>query len=141
MRVLTILAFTTLSFFSAGAQKIEGSKVPTPVKFSFAKKYTDITPKWEKEKDNYEANFKQNGQTMSVIIDPNGNFIETETDIKPTELPSPVLVYLKEHYKDKAIKEAAMITKADGTITYEAEVPGMDLIFDANGKFIKQVKD
>ena len=141
MSVFVILTFITLSFFSAGAQKIEGSKVPTPVKFSFSKKYPDITPKWEKEKDNYEANFKQNGQAMSIIIDPNGNIIETETDIKLTELPSPVLVYIKEHYKGKAIKEGAKIIKPDGTITYEAEVLGMDLIFDANGKFIKQAKD
>ncbi|MEO8769753.1 MAG: PepSY-like domain-containing protein [Ferruginibacter sp.] len=141
MKVFVILLLITSSVFSASAQKIEGSKVPVAVKFSFVKKYPDIIPKWEKEKYNYEANFKQNGQTMSVIIDPNGNIIETETAIKITELPSTVLAYIKEHYKDKTIKEGAKIIKADGTVTYEAEVSGMDLIFDTNGKFIKQTKD
>lgn len=33
-----------------------------------------------------------------------------------------------------------MITKADGAVEYEAEVKGIDLIFDKNGNFIKKIK-
>ena len=43
--------------------------------------------------------------------------------------------------KGKNIKEGAKITKADGTVNYEAEVNGTDVIFDASGKFIKEAKD
>ena len=57
------------------------------------------------------------------------------------ELPEAVLSYVKEHYKGKVIKEGAKITKADGTVNYEAEVSGKDVIFDSNGKFIKEAKD
>jgi hypothetical protein len=31
--------------------------------------------------------------------------------------------------------------KANGEVNYEAEVPHKDVIFDANGKFIKEAKD
>ena len=78
---------------------------------------------------------------MSVIIEPNGTITETEIDIKVAELPVTVLTYVKEHYKGKTVKEASKITKADGTINYEAEVSGTDVIFDASGKFLKESKD
>ena len=61
--------------------------------------------------------------------------------MKVTELPANVLSYVKEHYKGKTIKEASKITKATGIVNYEAEVSGMDVIFDASGKFIKEMKD
>ena len=78
---------------------------------------------------------------MSVLITPAGVITETEMDIKISTLPAVVQNYLKEHYTGKEIKEAAKITKADGTINYEAEVGGTDIIFGADGKFIKETKD
>jgi hypothetical protein len=35
----------------------------------------------------------------------------------------------------------AKITKADGTVNYEAEVDGKDVIFNSIGKFLKEAKD
>jgi hypothetical protein len=35
----------------------------------------------------------------------------------------------------------AKITKANGEVNYEAEVKGQDLIFDANGRFLKSIKE
>lgn len=127
--------------FAAYSQKLDASKVPAPTKAAFSKQYPGVAAKWEKENGKYEANFTQNGKTMSVLIDEKGMIAETEVDIKVTELPSTVLTYVKEHYKGKSIKEGAKTTKADGTVTYEAEVDGKDVIFDANGKFIKEAKD
>ncbi len=126
--------------FTACAQKLDASKVPTVVKASFAKQYPGATAKWEKEDGKYEANFKQNENTMSAMFELNGTFTESEMDIKVANLPTSVLAYVKEHYKGKNIKEGAKITKADGTVNYEAEVDGKDVIFDANGKFINEAK-
>jgi hypothetical protein len=78
---------------------------------------------------------------MSAMFAPNGVFTESEIDIKVANLPATVLAYVKANYKGKTIKEGAKITKADGTVNYEAEVNGMDVMFDANGKFIKEVND
>lgn len=127
--------------FSCNAQKLDASKVPSAVKSSFEKQYPGTTGKWEKENNDYEVNFEKDGHEMSTVIDASGVIKETETEIKVAELPETVLSYVKENYKGKTIKEAAKIMKADGTINYEAEVAGKDVIFDANGKFIKEAKD
>ena len=126
---------------SACGQKLDASKVPAVVKAAFSTKYAGLSAKWEKEDGKYEANFKQDGKTMSAMFMPNGTFTESEMDIKVSELPPMALAYVKEHYKGKTIKEGAKIARADGTVNYEAQVSGMDVIFDANGKFIKEVKD
>ena len=126
---------------SASAQKLKDVEVPVAVKTSFAKQYPGAVTKWEKEDGKYEANFKQAGKTMSALFESNGVFTESEIDIKVANLPTTVLAYVKANYKGKTIKEGAKITKADGTVNYEAEVNGRDVMFDANGKFIKEVKD
>ena len=139
LMMMTVLG-ASLAFVACG-QKLDASKVPALVKASFAKEYPGISPKWEKENGNYEVNFKKDGNTMSLLIQPNGSIVETEMDIKIADLPATVLAYVKEHYPGKNIKEAAKITKADRSVNYEAEVNGKDVIFDANGKFIKEAKD
>jgi hypothetical protein len=127
--------------FAAYAQKLDVSNVPAAAKASFAKQYPGVAARWEKENGKYEANFKQNGVPMSVLMDEKGAITETEMDIKVAAMPAAALSYVKEHYKGKTINECAKITKADGTVNYEAEVGGEDVIFDSNGKFLKVTKD
>lgn len=115
--------------------------VPSAIKTSFAKDFPGVTAKWDKEDAGYEANFKKDGKSMSVIYDANGERQETETDIKISELPEAVKSYIAQNYKGEKIKEAAMITKANGDVNYEAEVKGMDVLFAKDGKFIKTAKD
>ncbi len=126
---------------SASAQKVKEASVPATVKNAFAKNYPGLTATWEKEAGKYEAGFKKDGSTMSALFDAGGNMTESEKDIKISALPASVQGYIKANYQNKKIKEAAIITKADGTVTYEAEVNGRDLIFDDKGKFIKEMKD
>ena len=59
-------------------------------------------------KKNYEANFKQEGKSMSALFDAKGNWMETETDIKVTQLPKVATDYVHAHYKNAKIKEAAL---------------------------------
>ena len=126
---------------SACAQKLDASQVPAAVKASFEKKYPGITVKWEKEDGKYEASFKQGGNDISAMFEPNGTFTESEVEMKVADLPASISAYVKEHYKGKTIKGGAKITKADGTVNYEAAVSGRDVIFDANGKFLKETED
>ena len=139
--VLSLLLFTTALSLAASAQKLEASKVPSPVKAAFEKKYPGAVAQWENEDGKYEAGFKQNGKKMAALFEANGTMTESEVDIKVSQLPSVVLAYVKDHYKGATIKEGAVITKADGTLNYEAEVNKMDVLFDAKGKFIKESKD
>ncbi len=138
--------FLTAGFFAAVsftyAQKMDAAKVPQSVRNAFAKQYTSPgAVKWEKEDGNYEAGFKQGGKNMSAIYTPAGELKESETSIPVAELPVQVVSYVKEHYKGKTIKEGAKITKADGTVNYEAEISGKDIVFDGNGKFLREEKD
>ena len=139
-KIVAFIAFITAISFAASAQKIDAGKVPTSVKTSFTKQFPGVATKWEKENGKYEASFKKDGNTMSALFEKNGTMTESETDIKVSALPAAVLAYVKANYKSKTIKEAAKITKSDGTIMYKAEVDGKDVIFDSNGKFVKVMK-
>lgn len=123
------------------AQIVKESKVPAAAKAAFNKQYPNTAAQWEKEKDKFEVNFKKDGKAMSAVIDKQGAIVETETDISVTELPDNVQSYLKSHYPGAKVKEAARIVKAGGEVNYEGEVNGKDVIFDADGKFIKEAKD
>ncbi len=138
MMISLLAVIVTLSAF---AQKTDASKVPATVKASFQKQYPGTTAKWGKEDGKYEAGFKQNGNEMSALFDANGNMMEHEMEIKPSELPATVLAYVAAHYNGKKIKSAAKIIKADGSINYEANVNGKDSLFDAAGNFLMEVKE
>lgn len=121
------------------AQKEEA---PAMAKTAFAKNFPGATKvKWEKENGNYEVSFVQNGQERSALFNAKGMMQESEKEIKVSELPASILEYMKGHYKGIAVKGAARITKSDGTIVYEAAIKGKDVLFDATGKFLKEVKD
>lgn len=115
------------------AQKLNVAKVPASVKAAFTKLHPATKVSWEMEKVNYEAGFSLNGKEISEVYAKNGALLETEIEIKSSELPTPVLAKLR----GMKIAEAARITKADGTLNYEAEVKGKDLLFDANGNPVK----
>ncbi len=133
-----MLLICSLKSFS---QKMKESEVPAAVKTSFGKLFPGSSAKWEKEDGNYEAGFKKEGKTISATFQTDGTFMESETTIKETDLPPAVINYLQANYTNKKIKESAKITNATGVITYEAEVDKKDLIFDSNGKFLKEVKN
>ena len=123
------------------SQKLDDRQVPAATIMAFQKGYPGIKGKWEKENGNYEVNFIKGGQIISAVIDTTGSILETETEIAVNHLPASVALYIKEHYKGAKIKKAARIVKADGQIEYEAEVKKMDVLFDPNGKFLREEKD
>lgn len=134
-RILFIAAiFTTIN--------CTAQNVPDAVKNAFAKSFPNTTvKKWDKEGRNYEANFTKDGKSMSATFDATGKWIETETDIKVSELPAGVISYVKSNYKGATIKEAAVLSNTESKKMYEAEVKGKDLLFDENGKFLKEEAD
>ena len=129
---------TSLTF----AQKLQEKDVPAPVKTAFQKNFPQAkVEKWEKEGINFEAEFELNKSEQSVLFDAQGDIIETEIEIEISELPNGILDYVKKNYKGQSVKEAAKITDTKGTLTYEVEIKGMDLLFASNGKFVKEIKN
>lgn len=142
MKKSLIVLAALLVCIAASAQKVKEKNVPAVVKEAFTKTYpTAEDVEWEKEGSNYETEFELGETDYSVLYDASGNVIETEVEIATDQLPEKVKDYITANYKNKKIKEAAKITNAGGTVTYEAEVDGKDLIFDAQGNFIKEIND
>lgn len=141
MKKLPLLLFALFIVSISTAQKIALKNVPQAIQTSFQNQFpkADDT-KWEKEGLNFEAEFELDEIETSALYDPMGNLIETEVEIHLLELHSGILEFVEKNYAGQKIKEASKITKADGTYTYEAEIRGMDLIFDSNGVFVKEVR-
>jgi hypothetical protein len=130
--LMGIMAFATLM---SQAQKIS---IPEVVKAKVTSAYPKATGvKFEKEGKDFEAGFKNEGKDMSILMDEQGNILETETDIAVSALPKGVQDYLSKNFKGKKIKEAATIVDAKGMKNFEAEIGGKDYLFDEKGNLLK----
>lgn len=143
MKKTIVMLFLIIIASSVNAQKLKESDVPYNIKEAFKKSYPEAKElNWEKEKDgNYEANFEIGEVEQSLTLDRNGNMVELEEEIAVAELPEAAKAYLSKNYQGSKIKEAAKITDSKGVVTFEAEVKGMDLIFDNAGKLLKEIKE
>jgi len=131
------IAIATITAMSCMAQ----TPPPAAVQAAFTKNFPGINvKKWDKEKNNFEAEFTKDGRKMTAIFDAKGTWKETETDIAVMELPAVVTDYIRKNYNGAAAKEAALIKTPEGEM-YEAEVNGKDLLFDKQGKFIKEEQE
>jgi len=120
----------------------QNSNVPSAIRTAFTKAFDNVSDvKWEKEGKSYEVSFVQNANKMSALIDMKGNILETETELKISSLSLQIINYIKDHYKGKALIGAAKIINAAGILNYEAAIKGKDILFDANGTFLKEVKE
>lgn len=137
-RIVVVLAVIILFGANFGfCQKIQEKNVPQAVKLAVQKQYPQVKEtEWQKENEHYEAEFIQNGTEISLLLDAQGNIMETEIEISVEMLPQKVREYVSQNYPKEKIKEAAKITDAKGNLSYEAEIKKTDLYFDAQGNFI-----
>ena len=144
MKTLVGVFVIAMAFVHAGyAQDVKEKDVPIALKNSLVKNFTTNSADWNKEGANYEASFKERGNEMSVVFDGAGNVVETEKEIKQSELPLPVQNVLKIDYKDYELEEIAIID-SKGTITFETELErgkdSLEIIFNADGKVISKTE-
>lgn len=129
---------------SAHAQKIDAAQVPAAPAAAFKKAFPAAQRvKWEKEKGQFEVNFALGESEMSALLTPQGELLETETEMRPSQLPVPVREVLATRYKAAKVTEAAkIVTRKTKAVTYEAEVTEggkkHDLLFTADGKELSQ---
>lgn len=136
--VFTILVIGLATSF-ASAQTIKEAALPTAVKDAFTKQHPNTkVDSWEKEGNNYEVEFHLDKIENSIVYSSAGTLIQLETEIAVVELPKAITDYIAKNIPDKKVKEAARIIDPTGNISYEAEVDGIDFIFDANGTIIKK---
>jgi hypothetical protein len=128
--------------WGVNAQDLKSGDVPSVVKAALSKKFPAASRvSWEKEKGNYEANWGgKSGEDNSAQFTPAGDFVEIVRNIPIAALPPGVHSYLRIHYQGARIREAGRVTDAAGTVSYEAEIKGKDLLFDLQGNFLREDK-
>ena len=141
--MLLLAAFAPALVAPAHAQMLKPAQVPTAAKATFKAKFPTVTTNtWEKEGDKFEVGFKMSGKTMSAVITPAGELMETKTDMTPAQLPAAVRTKLASDYKAYKVTETATIVTADGKTSYETEVSKggkhHDVLFNADGSLAKK---
>ncbi|PWA03951.1 PepSY-like domain-containing protein [Flavobacterium psychrotolerans] len=134
--------FIAMVFLFTIATSFAQNGIPKEVLTAFSQKYPNVKKaKWDKENKDYEAGFEVDKIDNSVLFDVKGNILETEVAIAKSQLPNGVLEYVAKHYVGQKVKGSAKINSTKEGVIFEVEVKGKDLLFDPNGKFIRESKD
>jgi hypothetical protein len=162
LMAVTILFFASLSGFAQDQKPVEKKEIPKTtnvvnqgavkpagqhpsvveppavVKAKLTSLYPDVKDvRWAMRKSDYRAMFSNKEVRTSVLFDPNGEVLETETNILSSTLPKAINEYIATTYPDKKMSEHARMKDAKGVVTYEVGVDKQELVFDSSGKFIK----
>jgi hypothetical protein len=144
MKNLIFLSIFLGFFNQSQAQSVSkiAAEIPAAVIASNKNGHPKATQiEWSKKGTNFESKFTENGNIKIITYDEFGNSLEEEEIISVGALPADVMKFVKSHYKNPNIDEASRIKNQKGIITYEVEIKGMNLIFDANGVFLKSEKE
>ncbi len=142
MKLPTII--TTFLFFSISL--FAQNDVPEAVIANFDKMFDGAkSVKWDQlnEDNEYETAFKYKRKRMTAKFDPEGNWLETEYEIKDSELPAAVKMVIKLEYADHEIDGVEKISTPERKETFEvALVDEKDLtwkvVFTASGKELEK---
>ena len=143
MKQMLLATITLLACLAGYSQEKKESMVKpsAAAEGAFKKAYPTATAaKWKKEDNDFEVVFMKEKMEMSAVYTKEGQLKETEEKISTSQLPAAINNYVKQHYK-QSIKEAEKVVKGNGEINYEVVVGEMELIFDKDGKFLKQEKE
>jgi len=117
-------------------------QTPKAVEQAFKSKYpNESDPDWRIDKNgNFESHFKKDGEHYRADFSPNGDWIETESNIKKKELPKAILKVLDTDFEDVKIVEIEKVDHATKGIFYDVEIKvddkKKDLEFTKEGKRI-----
>ena len=144
-KTMFVLLTAALMSNAACAQKISADKVPAAVSTAFKTKFPSATKiNWEMEKSEYEANFNLNGVETSANFDNTGKWLETETEIKTSALPTAIQSTLAKDFAGFKVNEASKIESVKNGNCYEAEVEKgeetFDVLLTAEGKVLNKTK-
>ena len=144
-----ILAFIMLNVNGQVNKDPKNSKIPFKVPDIVQNTFTSKFPKASKvkwgfeKKGNYEADFSMNEHDVTAIINKKGILLETDTELKESELPQSIKTKLSNEFKGYKVDEVNKI-EAKAITTYKMQAKNdkleFDLVFDKNGKILKKDK-
>ena len=142
MKKLLGLIVCAIFVLSVSAVNQKDEKIPATAKSGFAAKFpTAQKVKWSVEKPGeFEAEFTLNGVETSALVDAKGILLETEAEIKESELPEPIKATLAKDFAGYKLDEIEKATDAKGVTTFEMEAAKgrekLEISFDASGKLL-----
>jgi hypothetical protein len=141
-KLMTVMICLIMVVFTYGQKT--GTEIPAAAKSGFAAKFpTAKKVKWSVEKPGeFEVDFTLNNVEQSALVDPKGNILETEIEIKESELPQAVKSTLAKDFAGYKKDEFTKATDAKGVVAFEMQVnKGKEKLaveFDANGKLLSK---
>jgi len=115
--------------------------VPVKVISSFSKTFpSKKNPHWIKVNENYQAIFKINNKEATATFDAEGKWMQTEIPTSFDEIPDEAAAYTLMGNKHPAERYACRIVKNTGDINYGVHIQDREMLFDEEGKYIKETK-
>lgn len=140
------LFFLALVLVGFGACAQDAKNVPAGVQSAFESKFPAAKKvKWEKESESeWEAEFTKAGKEYSANFLTDGSWVETEYEIKKSEIPSLVQKTLDGEFAGYEVEEAEVSETIDGKL-YEFELEGegseLEVTIDGSGKVINKASE
>lgn len=138
-----LMLFVCMAFvIGASAMNQKGEKVPAAAKAGFAAKFPAAQKaKWSVEKPGeFEVEYVLNGVESSALVDAKGNLLETEAEVKESELPAAVKATIAKDFAGYKLDEIEKATDAKGITTFEMEAAKgkekLEISFDSTGKLL-----
>jgi len=136
------------TIFIACEEKVDA---PAKIKSSFEQKYPDTKViEWEFDNEDkmWEAEFKMGKPELTAVFSENGDWVETEQEIKKKDLPQPVRATLQSEFAEYDIEETEFVETPEGKF-YEIEVElekkdseiEIELLISPDGKVIKKEEE
>jgi hypothetical protein len=125
-------------------EKSKKAETPAAVISAFKARYPKAEKvNWGVEKPGqYEAEFLLNGVESSALFDSNGQFLESETEIKESELPEAIKTTIAKDFVGYKIDEVEKSIDSKGIATYEMEASRgnekYEISFDSTGKLLEK---
>lgn len=116
------------------------AKAPENIQEAFKKLHPNAKIyEWKDESPTWEAKYEEGDTKGAVSFDANGNVTEAELVIPESQLPDLTAItdYINTNFGGEKIQRCEKITQEDGTVTYELQITGRELVFDADGKFLE----
>jgi hypothetical protein len=133
-----IVLFICVSIGSYAQQSIPVTQVPSGVKATLESYYPGAPNViWQQDGAYFIPAFKVSQVTTKLLIDAKGALVQTSVQTPPSTLSPSVTSYISTHYPGQSVTDAEKLTMFNKSTRYEVVIAGKDLIFDANGAFLK----
>lgn len=113
--------------------------VPENIQIMFQQKYPNAQPQWSKISYGYEAVFYDNGIEYEAEFSEGGEWLETEYDATEADIPSAILMTIRQQYPNAILDEFEIEITPNGQF-YEVEImtnsQEQELYFDRNGQAV-----